>query len=694
MNNLILVISDSPEDAAALKGALQCAHDGPFLVLWERHLSAAFACLELRDVDAVLVDLILPDSDGIQTFVRLFEAYPEIPILTLSSLNDESLAVEAVRLGAQGYLSKGHFASYLVPQSLRNIIQRKAVEQALHVERERAAITLNSISDGVVGTDMNGLVEYMNAAAEQITGWSRDDARGRPISTVMPLINAKTRIPLQNPLEVAMSSSVPLPKDTLILQRGGREIGIEDSTAPIRDTRGRTVGAVMVFHDATEAQILSTKMTHLAQHDVLTNLPNRFLLNDRISQGIIQARRNHFSIAVLFLDLDKFKHINDSLGHEMGDNLLQSVADRLRACVRASDTVSRLGGDEFVILLSEVNHVGDVALAAEKMNAALAAPHHIDGHELNISSSIGISVFPDDGDTPGVLLKNADTAMYQAKQHGRNNCQFFTAAMNVRAVERQVIESNLRRAQERDELVLFYQPKINLTTGSITGVEALLRWIHPTWGAMLPERFVGVAEESGLIVPIGRWVLREACLQSMRWKAEGLAPGAMAVNVSSLEFRHKDFLEGVRAVLDETGMEPGSLQLEITESVLMHDIDSSVKLFKQLKQMGIELAVDDFGTGYSSLSYLLQFPVDVLKIDQSFVKNVATTPNSGYIVSAVIGMGRSLNQLVIAEGIEEESQLEFLRQHDCEEGQGYLFSRPVSAKDCGAVLARGIILGI
>jgi diguanylate cyclase (GGDEF)-like protein len=435
---------------------------------------------------------------------------------------------------------------------------------------------------------------------------------------------------------------------------------------------------------------MAAKMAHLAQHDSLTNLPNRVLLNDRITQAIAFAKRHRTHLAVLFLDLDNFKHINDSLGHEIGDQLLQSVAQNLSACVRGSDTVSRLGGDEFVVLVTEDKYAEDAAVTADKILAALAAPHSIAQQALHVTTSIGISVYPADGQDAETMIKNADTAMYQAKEKGRNNYQFFKSDMNIRAVERQVIEANLRRALERQEFVLHYQPKVNIDTGTITGAEVLLRWLHPVWGMMLPDRFVPIAEDCGLIVPIGRWVLREACAQARRWEDAGLKLASVAVNISAQEFHSKDFVDGVRGILTETGLEPGRLQLEITESALMRDAESSTAILQQLKNIGVQLAVDDFGTGYSSLSYLNQFPIDVLKIDGSFVNEIGSTNGNGIIVKAIIAMGTSLKQRVVAEGVEKQAQLAFLIAQHCEEGQGYFFSRPLIAEQFAALLVTGI----
>jgi diguanylate cyclase (GGDEF)-like protein len=414
------------------------------------------------------------------------------------------------------------------------------------------------------------------------------------------------------------------------------------------------------------------------------------LLNDRVKQAINRAPRHLKSVAVLFLDLDGFKHINDSLGHSIGDKLLQSVALRLAACVRASDTVSRQGGDEFVVLLSEMEHAGDAAVTARRMLQAVAEPHSLDQHELHVTTSIGLSVFPDDGSDSETLIKNADTAMYQAKETGRHSYQFFKPVMNVRAVQRQSIEESLRKALERQEFSLQYQPKINLLSGEITGAEALLRWTHPTRGPISPAEFIPVAEDSGLILPLGKWVLREACRQAQAWNESGLSITNMAVNISAMEFRSENFLSGVFSTLTETGFDPRCLELELTESVLMKHAESTQAILKTLRAREIQIAVDDFGTGYSSLSYLRKFPIDALKIDQSFVRQISDAPGDTTIVTAVISMGRSMKLRVIAEGVETQQELAFLQAHECHEAQGYLFSRPLHPSDFAKLLKVGI----
>ncbi|HTD04726.1 putative bifunctional diguanylate cyclase/phosphodiesterase [Undibacterium sp.] len=472
------------------------------------------------------------------------------------------------------------------------------------------------------------------------------------------------------------------------------QLASDDQLIRLQQANTHLVIASIEAHKlAEQVETANDKLHHLAHHDVLTDLPNRMLLQDRIGQAIELAHRQGRKLAVMFMDLDRFKNINDSLGHAVGDQLLQSVARCLAACVRHSDTVSRQGGDEFVLLLPFIEHAEDAAFSAKKMLAALALPHHVDGHDLHISVSVGISIYPDDGEDAATLVKNADTAMYHAKEKGRDTYQFFCSDMNIRAVERQVIEASLRIALQKRQFTLYYQPKVNLDTGLITGMEALLRWEHPEWGLVLPARFMPIAEECGLIVPIGRWVLREACEQARRWIDAGLEPISVAVNISALEFRQKNFFDGVRSILRETSLDATYLQLEITESVLMRDVESSAAILQDLKAMGVQLAVDDFGTGYSSLSYLKKFPIDVLKIDKSFVDDIVSAADHGIIVSAVVGMGNSLKLRVVAEGVENQVQLAFLQAQHCEEGQGYFFSRPLAAGEFAKLLANRASVG-
>lgn len=459
--------------------------------------------------------------------------------------------------------------------------------------------------------------------------------------------------------------------------------------AQLREANERLVIAMVNAQAMTvTAEQATEKMSYMAEHDFLTGLPNRALLTDRLSQSIAFALRHGKKVALMYLDLDHFKHINDSLGHEVGDQLLQSVAKRLQACVRLYDTVSRQGGDEFVVLLPEVDERQDATLIAQKLIEAMAQPHVVRGHSLHVSISIGISLYPDDGKDVEALVRNADTAMYQAKKNGRNKYQVFTPDMNVRAVARQAVEQALYHALEHREFVLYYQPKVNLDTGAITGAEALIRLQRVDRRLLPPEKFVGIAEECGLIIPIGRWVMHEACRQTQAWLQAGLDIGQIAVNVSAREFHSNEYIAGVRAILADTGLDPRHLELEVTEGVLMQDTEQTTSILRELKELGVQIALDDFGTGYSSLSYLRRFPINTLKIDQSFVQDIDGDTGEA-LVSAVIGIGASLKQRVVAEGIETQQQVDFLQSRHCDEGQGYFFGRPVAAEEFAAMLAAG-----
>jgi diguanylate cyclase (GGDEF)-like protein/PAS domain S-box-containing protein len=677
MSQRVLLIQSDAAAANAIVGALSHSSDQPFHVEWVRRCSEGLKRLD--GMEAILLDLYLPDSQGIETFDRLFRAARNIPILLLIDPQHEKTAKLAVQCGAQDYLFKDRLDAYLLPKTLGTMIERAAFAEALFEERERAQVTLNSIGDAVVSTDVSGRVTYLNLVAEDLTGWSQHEAAGHPLEEVLQIIDGTTREVMQNPTTLTMRDDkvAALPPNCVLIRRDGVEAAIEDSTAPIHDSRGAVTGSVMVFHDVSMARAMTRKMTHLAQHDSLTDLPNRVLLNDRLREAIILSRRHKRELSVLFLDLDRFKHINDSLGHVVGDRLLQSVARRLLSCVRSSDTVGRQGGDEFVVLLWEVRRAEDAGIAAAKILEALRKPHLIDEHELHITASIGIVTYPEDGTDVETLMKKADLAMYHAKQTRHDSYQFFKPEMNARAIERQSLEDSLHYAIERQELVLHYQPKFNLSTGGIIGAEALIRWRHPQRGLVPPGHFISIAEECGLIVPIGRWVLREACRQARAWQIAGLPPLCVAINVSAVELRAPGFVAGVRATLKETGLEPRYLELELTETVLIEDSRSVADVLKELKDIGVLLALDDFGTGYSNLSQLKRFPIDALKIDQSFVRDLAADEDDAGIVTAVIGMGKSLHMRVVAEGVETREQLEILQEHGCPQGQGYYFCRPV-----------------
>lgn len=659
---------------------------------WVRTLASGLDRRNHDGVWAIFLNLSLPDSRGVNTFDRLRSLEPTTPIVVLGGVNDEVTCQTAMQHGAQDYLLEGHIDSYSFARAIRKIGEREVERQELFIEKDRAQVTLNSIGDAVLSTDISGNVTYLNVVAESMTGWTAAEAEGHAFSEVFQIIDGATHRPVPNPLELAIreNRTVRLTPNCMLVRRDGHECAIEDSAAPIHDRNGQIRGAVIVFHDVSAARAMVLEISHLAEHDALTDLPNRLLLNDRLTQAISMARRTQKQVAVLFLDLDGFKQINDSLGHAIGDKLLQSVAARLSTCVRKSDTVSRWGGDEYVILLSEVGQAADAAVSAAKIIAELKGLHNIGKYRLHITASIGISTYPEGGKDSETLIKNADMAMYHAKENGRDNFQFFEKEMNLRAVERQSIEGELRYALEREELLLHYQPKLNLKTGAITSVEALVRWQHPQRGLLQPGQFLGVAEDSGLILGIGRWVLREACRQMRAWLDAGLPAVPVAVNISPREFRSADFFESVRAALKQTALDPKFLELEITEAVLMQNAASTSSALAELKAIGVRLAVDDFGTGYSSLSYLTRFPIDALKLDQSFVRNILVNRNDAIVARTIIKMGQSLKLRVIAEGVETEEQLAFLKAAGCDEAQGYYFSRPVAAEQFAKLLEAGV----
>ena len=431
------------------------------------------------------------------------------------------------------------------------------------------------------------------------------------------------------------------------------------------------------------------KVSHLLQYDALTELPNSTLLGDRLTQAIALGRRHDTQLAVMFIGLDRFKRINNALGYPVGDEVLQQVSQSLVAAVRESDSVFRYGSDEFVILLNDVQHPQQTQHIAQKVLQAISVTRHVAGHDLSVTASLGISIYPNDSSTAVELIKHAETAMHTTKERGPDDLSFYTEDMNLRARHQQSLESAIRQALEHDEFALHYQPKLDLKTGRILGAEALIRWFQPRSGWVHPADFIPVAEDSGLIVPLTQWVLRHACEQAQAWRAMGLAPLRISVNISAIDFRQREFVDNLAAILKQTGLPPNQLELEITESVLMQNVDDTVDILNRIKAMGVRLALDDFGTGYSSLSYLRRFPIDVLKIDQSFVRGLHENSQDAQLISAIIGMGKSLELNIIAEGVETVEQLNFLRAQDCEEGQGFLFSKAVPAKDFAQLLQVG-----
>lgn len=565
-----------------------------------------------------------------------------------------------------------------------DISRRRRAEQEVREREDRLRLILESTAEAIYGIDLEGRCTFCNPACVRLLGYHTAEEllgkhidalihHSRPEGQPLGLDQCATAQTLRQKSGVHVDSEV-------LSRADGTSFPVEYWAYP-QWKDGQVIGAVAAFIDITERKEVEERVKYLAYYDAVTGLPNRTLLQDRLSKALADARRRKEKLAILFLDLDHFKVINDSLGHSAGDSVLKEVAARLKKWVRDRDTVARLGGDEFVVLLHQIKDIGDVGVAARRMLDTITAEIVVERRPLSIGCSIGISIFPDHGRDAVALTKNADTALYCAKEKGRNNFQFFTSQMNEQVMERLNLESDLRGALQRNELFLMYQPQLDVTTGRLIGAEALLRWRHPKLGLIPPDKFIRIAENTGLIIPIGEWVLATACTQARQWQDEGLPAIPVAVNVSAVQFRQEDFLQLIKRVLDQTGLAPGCLELELTESLLMSNAEVIVSMLRALKQTGVKLSIDDFGTGYSSLSYLRHFPVYKLKVDRSFVCDITANPDNAAITATIISMAKSLNLKAIAEGVETEEQVTFLRRHDCDEVQGYYFSKPLRAGD-------------
>lgn len=569
---------------------------------------------------------------------------------------------------------------------VKEIRDREQAEQALCEEKERLQTTLEALSEGVAILHSDGTIGFLNPAAEQLCGRSGAAAVGQSMDEVFPRFDERTRQLTETAVARCLRLATRCEDHTLLVAPDDRERIIEEVVSPLRDHNGSLIGAVAVLRDITHAREHSQQLAYQASHDALTQLPNRTLLWDRLNHAIEKATRAHRVVAVLFMDLDRFKTVNDSLGHAMGDALLKTVAERLRASLREEDTVARLGGDEFVIVLEDVLHEGQVTATAHKILHRFSRCFVVNGHELFVTASVGVSLFPRDGSSAESLLKNADIAMYRAKEHGRNDVCFYAQEMRTHVHRRHNMEQQLHHAISRGQLELHYQPRLELKTGRIVSAEALVRWHHPQNGTILPSEFIPVAEESGAILDIGEWVLTRACRQVQEWHARGYPMLRVAVNLSACQIRQHGFPARVASILNDRNLEAKYLELEITESLFLSEVDEVIATLGVLKSQGLKLAIDDFGTGYSSLSYLKRFPIDVLKIDRSFVQDVTDSSSDAAIVASIIAMARGLNLAVIAEGVETRAQLDFLRQRGCDGFQGFYFSRALPAGEMTALL--------
>jgi len=561
----------------------------------------------------------------------------------------------------------------------QDITERKKAE----AQMQKLSRALEQTADAVQITDRQGVIEYVNPTFEQVTGYTFAEAVGRKTNL---LKSGRQGSGFYENLWATILAGHVF-NDVFINRRKDGSLYYEEKTiTPLKDADGQIAHFVATGKDITERMQTQERLVYMAQHDPLTELPNRTLLLDRLKQSLAGARWRNRRTAVLFVDLDRFKTINDTLGHEVGDRLLQQLAARFQASVREGDTVARFGGDEFVILLDDVAAEDDVTRVAQKVLQALAPPFQVDHQTLYVTASIGVSLFPNDGEDASALLKNADIAMYRAKDLGKNTYQFYSADMSARAFERLTLESSLRRALDQREFRLYYQPQVDVESGAIVGVEALLRWQHPEFGLVMPSDFIPLLEETGLIVPVGEWVLQTACAQLAAWHAQGWRQLRLAVNLSPRQFQAQDLMAAVKRALDIFGGDPGRLDLEITEGVLVRHAPATVEALEALDALGVRMAVDDFGTGYSSLSYLRRLPIDTLKIDRAFVRDIPRDPDDSAITSAIIALANSLKLEMIAEGVENEAQRDFLRAQGCRVMQGYLFSRPQPPEDITRLL--------
>ncbi|KPH94261.1 diguanylate cyclase [Pseudoalteromonas porphyrae] len=562
--------------------------------------------------------------------------------------------------------------------TLTDITSIKQAKKSLATESERLRVTLNSIGDAVIATDEHANITFMNPIAERMTGWVIHQAIGKHIDQIMNLCDATTKHKGVNPIVIALQEKriVAMALNCQLTSLDGRIYRVEDSAAPIRDDEGQVIGGIIVFHDVSESIAMAVKMSHLANHDQLTDLPNRILLHDRVSRACYLSTKNGLIVALMLIDIDHFKYLNDTLGHHHGDLIIKQVAKRLESIVDVNTTLARVGGDEYVLLLPDLKSANHVDAVAADIVHSMNQPFRIEGEEFNLSVSIGISINPTDSRTAEEMMAHADAAMYKAKEQGRNRFCYYSDDLEKLFHQRQSIDKLLRAAIENNSLEIFYQPKLKLSQKEVVGAEALVRLRDNVGHLISPIDFIPLAEETGLIHALGHDVLKKSCIAAKRWLDKG-KPLKIAVNIAAKQFSNPKFTESVAQVLEETQLPSRYLELEVTESALMHNFDDTIKTLNDLCALGLTIAIDDFGTGYSSLSYLKLFPVDVLKIDQSFVRDMVSDDQSKNIVQAITHLAHSLNLQLVGEGIEEQAHLDMLIKFGCQEGQGYLFSRPL-----------------
>lgn len=641
---------------------------------WSSHLSGLLAT-DTAAEKTILTRTRCPDSG--------YESLALIPICA----DDETYGLFQFNDRRQGQFTAEKIALLeTMIDSVAIALAKMRTEETLKETSQLNQQIINSAGEGVIVYDRDLRYQVWNPYMEQLTGIRAGRILGQRLLDVFPALENSGLI---ERLELAKAGKMPDSLEyPLTSDDGSSSRWCLDTSAPLRNTKGEIIGVIATVQDVTDRKRYERELEYQSSHDALTGLANRNLLTDRLGQSLIYAGRSKRIVAVLFLDLDRFKVINDSLGHSYGDQLLQMVASRLNHCVRQGDTVSRLSGDEFVITLVEVAELDDVVLLSKRILEKLGKPFQLKGHELRISASIGISLFPRDGDNVETMLRHADIAMYQAKEEG-DTFRFFAPEMNLRIQGTLELEADLRRALEEKEFTLYYQPKIEISSGRITGCEALVRWQHPRRGLVSPGDFIPLAEETGLIVPLGSWVLREVCKQARGWQDAGLPPITLGANLSARQFRQNDLVNEVQEALQDTKLAPGTLELELTETMVMHDPDSAAETMHHLKELGIILSLDDFGTGYSSLNYLRRFPVDNLKIDRTFISDVTHDASAAAMVSSVVAIAHNLGIKAVAEGVETWDQYDLLAECSCDALQGFLFSRPLSADAFAQILRQG-----
>lgn len=655
----------------------------------------------LLQPDLVLMDIHLRDViDGIDAAAQILEIL-DIPVVYLTAYADETTVQRASQTQPFGYVLKP-FEARELKANLEIAFYKHALDRQLKESQQWFFSVLTSISDGVIATDEHGRIKFMNPIAEALTGWTQTEAIGQTTEQVCRLVHAISRAPVENPLHKAIRglTSVHLPDNTLLLARNGRETPVADSASPIRKQSGAAQGAVMVFRDVAEQQRMQLQLEHNALHDALTQLPNRTLFFDRLQHAVDRAHRNpSFGFALMLLDLDRFKVINDTWGHLLGDQLLISLAPRLQQVTRSTDTVARLGGDEFVILMEDVTDPIIASRSALRVLTEVQQPILIEGREILVSGSVGVVMSSIPYEDAMDLLRDADIAMYRAKAQGGGCFEMYDSAMHAQARRLMQLEHGLRRAISRSELRLDYQPIVALATGQPVGTEALVRWEKPQEGRVAPDQFIPIAEEVGLITAIDHWVMQTACAQLQTWQQSGIRKSeqlptafTMSVNVSSKQLCQSHFFQLVSNILETTALSGEQLKIEVTESVLIQNVQQVTDIFQQLKSQGIQICLDDFGTGYSSLSYLHQLPIDVVKIDRSFIREIASDLEKLEIVRAMVELCHNLDKVVIAEGIETVSQRDILLDLGCQYGQGYLFSRPLEATVVAPLLGSSLPL--